>query len=139
RLPIKAYCLAFIMPVALSACCLKPVLESRRASGVSPGDCEAAGGHARVGPAANCRGSVLEAYDCATTPPNPGGAICCLPARDAGPGSMACLIGGSSTPHGELNPLNPCQRCDLLRDRNHWTDLTLGAACPGPGLCVAGT
>src|SRR5580692_12394946 len=47
--------------------------------------CESAGGTCIVGPGANCaRQGSANAQDCNTSPPNPGGGVCCLEFQDAG-------------------------------------------------------
>jgi hypothetical protein len=141
----RAVFAALLVSAVLPACCLSPAGQSLPDGGTNggadggngPAACAAAGGRCVIGPPTNCSGTILIAYDCDPPPVNPAGSICCLPLSDAGP--LECSIDGSQYADGELNPLSPCQSCQLAISLTDWTNLSSGSACADGGLCSSGT
>lgn len=60
-----------------------------------------------------------------------------LPLADAGLESACpgCFLGGTCAAAGALDPANPCQICDPLRDSRAWS-LNDGASCDDGALCT---
>lgn len=50
------------------------------------------------------------------------------------PGS--CLIGGRCVPDGEVNPEDPCERCEALTNPMGWTTSDVGAPCDDGRVCT---
>jgi hypothetical protein len=100
---------------------------------------------AEAGDDSNCNGMINDRCDCTEDEP----ATCndtyscttdscqngvCLNPLNSG----YCLISGQCIPHGQVDPSNPCRKCDTAVNKNAWTSSSNTTSCDD-GLWCNGT